>query len=78
MVDFQVGGNGRTYRPSEKFQSGELEGVLFRHSKLRDDDEAEGHDERENVELQKPPQKVKIREDARSKLASNDLERLLP
>lgn len=52
--------------------------VLLCHSQLRDDDEAEGHNERENVELQKPPQKVEIGEDAGAELASDDLERLLP
>lgn len=71
-------GKWRTYCPSEKFQSSELEGVLFGHSKLRDYNEAEGHNEGENVELQKPPQKVEIGEDAGSELASDDLKRLLP
>lgn len=68
----------KTYRPSEKLQSGELEGVLLSHGKLRDYDKTEGHNERENVELQKPLQKVKIGEDAGSELASDDLQRLLP
>ena len=43
-----------------------------------DYDETEGHNERENVELQKPSQKVEIGEDAGAELASDDLERLLP
>lgn len=68
----------RTYRPSEKFQPSELESVPFSHSKLRDYDEAEGYNEWENVELQKPPQKVEVGQDAGSKLASDDLQRLLP
>lgn len=68
----------RTYRPSKKLQPRELEGVLLRHGQLRDHEEAEVHDEGENVELQKPLQKVEVGEDAGSELASDDLERLLP
>lgn len=71
-------GQWSAYRPREKFQSAELKGVPSAHSKLRDYDEAEGHNERENVELQKPPQKVEIGQDAGSELAPDDLERLLP
>jgi len=35
----------RTYRPCEKLQASELEGVLLTHGELWDDDEAEVHDE---------------------------------
>ena len=69
---------GSTYRPSQKFQSRELQVVLLNHSQLRDYDETEGHNEREDVELQKPPQEVEIGKDAGAELASDDLERLLP
>lgn len=76
MVNFCRGQS--TYRPCEKLQPSELEGVLLGHGELRDDDEAEVHDKGEDVELQKPPQEAEIGQDAGSKLAPDDLECLLP
>lgn len=40
-----LSGEQRTYRPCEKLQASELEGVLRTHGELWDDDEAEVHDE---------------------------------
>lgn len=68
----------RTYCPCEKLQASEPHGVAIGHRKLGDDNEAEDHDEEENVELQEPPEEVEVGEDTGSKLASNDLECLLP
>lgn len=76
VVTFRRG--RRTYRPREKLQPRELEGVPLGHGELRDDDKAEGNDEGEDVEPQKPPQEAEIGQDAGPELASDDLECLLP
>ena len=63
----------------EKFQSGELgcgEGNVG--DQLGDGDEAEVHQEREDVEHEEPLEEQEVGEDARSKLATDLLHVALP